>query len=171
MRSLSDTSSIGLQANEHGLLGDDSVAKRWEELGGNLVRLMRWMDSQEVWLKHGGEDELMSILNQLVELSESEVAVSAMHKPQMASVISELLAWVSSSRFFRLLEIMDRNSPNFVNRFALALGRVGGESSRFADLFFERVMVVHKGELLNKVFGENRTTAIAETIQTIRETR
>jgi len=158
-------------ALDGGLLDSAVVAQRWKDLGDSLARLMSWMDSQEVWLNKGGDEELDGVLNQLIELSEHESWVRDMHKPYMAAALAELLAWVASSRFFRLLEVMDRNSPNFVNRFALALGRVGGGSGRFADLFFERVMVVHRGELLGRVFGDNRTSAIAEAIRTIRETR
>lgn len=171
MDDLNDTlSSVGAVPGG-GLLDAAVVAQRWKESGDSLARLMTWMDSQEVWLSKGGDAELSGLLNQLIELSERESWVRDMHKPYMAAALAELLAWVASSRFFRLLEVMDRNSPNFVNRFALALGRIGGDAGRFADLFFERVMVVHRGELLGRVFGDNRTNAIAEAIRTIRETR
>ncbi|MNJ38006.1 hypothetical protein D3C77_328430 [compost metagenome] len=171
MNTLKDSVSSHEAALDRGVLDSAVVAQRWKEIGDSLARLMTWMDSQEVWLQEGGDEDLDTVLNQLIDLSERESWVREMHKPFMAAALAELLAWVASSRFFRLLEVMDRNSPNFVNRFALALGRVGGDAGRFADLFFERVMVVHRGELLGRVFGENRTNAIAETIRTIRETR
>lgn len=153
------------------LLDSEMVATRWLELGAALARLMTWMDSQEVWLNKQGDAELLSVLLQLISLSENPTAVREMHKPYVAGQLAQVLAWVETSRFFRLLEVMDRNSPNFVNRFVLALGRVGGEAGVYADLFFERVMVIHRSELLGRVFGGERTTSIAEAIRTIRETR
>lgn len=153
------------------LLDSEMVATRWRELGAALSRLMAWMDSQEVWLNQKGDQELLAVLVHLIALSENESAVREMHKPYVAGQLAQVLAWVESSRFFRLLEIMDRNSPNFVNRFVLALGRVGGEAGVYADLFFERVMVIHRSELLGRVFGGDRTSAIAEAIRTIRDTR
>lgn len=158
-------------ANGGGLLDSDNVAKRWLEVGDALARLMSWMDSQETWLSKKGDLELLDVLNQLITLSESADAVKEMQKPAVASQLACLLAWVETSRFFRLLELMDLKSPNFVNRLVLALGRVGGEAAVYADLFFERVMLIHKGELLGRVFGEGRTHSIAETIRIIRETR
>lgn len=154
-----------------GVLDPSTVAERWKEVGDSLVRLMAWMDNQEAWLSQEGDSELIGMLSHLISLSEHESWVREMHKPHIASALAELLAWVASSRFFRVLEVMDRNSPNFVNRLALALGRVGGESSRFADLFFERVMVVHRGELLGQVFGSKRAAGIADTVRAIRDTR
>lgn len=171
MNTLDESLSSHGAVLDGGVLDPVVVAQRWKDSGDSLARLMMWMDSQEAWLSNGGDAELNDVLNQLIELSEHESWVRDMHKPYMAAALAELLAWVASSRFFRLLEVMDRNSPNFVNRFALALGRIGGEAGRFADLFFERVMVVHRGELLGRVFGDSRTNAIAEAIRTIRETR
>ncbi len=153
------------------LLDSEMVATRWRELSAELARLMTWMDSQENWLQQKGDNELLEILHHLIALSENDDAVREMHKPYVAGQLAQVLAWVESSRFFRLLEVMDRNSPNFVNRFVLALGRVGGEAGVYADLFFERVMVIHRSELLGRVFGGHRTNAIAEAIRTIRETR
>jgi len=152
-----------------GVLDSENVAKRWQEIDESLARLMSWMDSKETWMRHDGDNSLLEILHHIIDLSESEDAVKEMHKPFLAGQLAHVLSWVQTSRFFRLLEVMDRNSPNFVNRFVLALGRVGGEASVYADLFFERVMLIHRGELLGRVFGENRTTAIAEAIRTIRE--
>jgi hypothetical protein len=152
-----------------GLLDGEAVAKRWKELGDSLARLMTWMDSQETWLREKGDTELIEVLHQLIELSENEDAVREMHKPHMAGNLAQILGWVETSLFFRLLEVMDLNSPNFVNRLVLALGRVGGDAGVYADLFFERIMLVHRGELLGRVFGESRTHSIAETIRTIRE--
>lgn len=156
---------------EPSVLDASVVAMRWQEVGASIARLMTWMDNQEAWLSQDGEAELIEMLNRLIELSEHESWVKDVHRPQNASALAELLAWVASSRFFRVLEVMDRNSPNFVNRLVLALGRVGGDSGRFADLFYERVLVVHRGELLGLVFGNSRSNAISETIRTIRDTR
>lgn len=152
-----------------GLLDSEAVAKRWQELGDSLARLMTWMDSQETWLREKGDSKLDEVLHNLIDLSEDQEAVREMHKPHMAASVAQLLGWVETSLFFRILEVMDGKSPNFVNRLVLALGRVGGEATVFADLFFERVMLVHRGELLGRVFGESRTKSIAETIRAIRE--
>lgn len=166
-----DQSSTRGSGAEPSVLDASVVATRWQEVGASIARLMTWMDNQEVWLSQGGEAELIEMLNRLIELSEQESWVKDVHKPQNASALAELLAWVTSSRFFRVLEVMDRNSPNFVNRLVLALGRVGGDPGRYVDLFYERVLVVHRGELLGLVFGNSRSSAITETIRTIRDTR
>lgn len=168
---VSEMEGLRMASETSELLDSEMVASRWRDLSEELARLMSWMDSQENWLKREGDHELLDVLHHLITLSEKDDAVREMHKPYVAGQLAQVLAWVESSRFFRLLEVMDRNSPNFVNRFVLALGRVGGEAGVYADLFFERVMVIHKSELLGRVFGGDRTSAIAEAIRTIRDTR
>lgn len=132
---------------------------------------MEWMDSQETWLQANGDNKLVETLAALIDLCDQDGASKHFQNLDVASSLSQLLAWVDASRFFRFLEIMDERMPNFVTRLVVSLGRLGGDRAIFADLFFERVMVVHKGELMAKLFDSRRTADISRTIQTIRETR
>ena len=154
-----------------GILDSAAVSQRWEALGKSLKALMEWMDSQETWIQENGDDKLVEALTALIELSGKEGAEKHFQSLDVASSLSQLLAWVDASRFFRFLEIMDERMPNFVNRLVMSLGRLGGERAVFADLFFERVTVVHKSELMTKLFDSNRAASISRTLQTIRETR
>lgn len=157
------------EAGYAALLSPEALSKRWDEIGASVSQLLSWMVSQEKWLKEGGDGELQAVLIQLVQLSESPAAAQQLHRPEIAGHIGQLLSWVDASRFFGALEVMDRNMPNFVNRFVLALGNVGGEANVVAaNLFFERVLVAQKAGLLDQVFGV-RTHQIAETIRAIQE--
>lgn len=154
-----------------GILDSAVVSQRWEALGKSLKALMAWMDSQETWIQASGDNKLVEALAALIELSGQEGAAKHFQNLDVASSLSQLLAWVDASRFFRFLEIMDERMPNFVNRLVVSLGRLGGDRAVFADLFFERVTVVHKSELMAKIFDSQRAASISRTLQTIRETR
>jgi len=64
--------------------------------------------------------------------------------------------------------MLDKRSPGIVSRLTLSLGRLGGESEVFAELFYERLMLIHRCELLAQVFSLKRSQAIANCIQVIK---
>jgi len=152
--------------NRH-LLESESIAERWSEVSASLSRLMNWMDSKEGWVV-GVDSEFLDLLAKVIERVEDPDFASRLQNGENASQVALIFATLHSSRFLRVLEMLDKRSPGIVSRLTLSLGRLGGESEVFAELFYERLMLIHRCELLAQVFSLKRSQAIANCIQVIK---
>jgi len=142
--------------------------KQWlEELSPAIARLTALMDSKETWVEEP-DHEFIDLLSQVAERVEQPEFVMAL-EGELSREVAQLFALLRSSRFLRLLEMFDRRSPGLASRLVFILGRLGGESQVYADLFCERLMVLHRFELLSSVFSVRRCQAITSAIRIIKE--
>ncbi|CAM5368913.1 hypothetical protein SSTU70S_05727 [Stutzerimonas stutzeri] len=149
-------------------LETSSIAARWSEVSASLARLVSWMDSRESWVVEPDE-EFLDLLAQVIDRVEQPAFASELENGDNAARLAEVFAVLHSSRFLRVLEMIDRRMPGLVSRLTLALGRLGGESELFANLFYERMLVIHRFELLGQVFSVKRCQSIADSIRLIKE--
>ena len=148
-------------------LESSSIAERWAEVSDHLARLMAWMDGREGWVVEL-DAEFLDLLSVLIDRVEDPGFARALEAGDQAARIAEVFAMLCSSRFLRVLEMIDKRSPHIVSRLTLSLGRLGGESQVFASLFYERLMVIHRCELLAQVFSPKRCQSIAKSISLIK---
>lgn len=152
------------------LLESDNIRERWLEISSSLSRLMQLMDSRERWVMEPDE-EFLDLLATMIEKTEHPSFAQALEGGENAARLAEVFAMLSSSRFLRVLEMIERRRPGLVSRLTLALGRLGGESEIFASLYYERLMVIHRYELLGQVFSLKRCQSIVESIRAVKGVR
>lgn len=150
-------------------LASNQVAAWWEEVSPALSRLTQWMESRESWIVEP-DDEFVSLLEQLVDRVSQPEFVQALES-SLAPEASELFAMLGSAQFLRLLDMIDRRVQGIVTRLVYVFGQLGGEAASFADLFFERLLVVHQCELLGQIFSPRRTESIASAVRMVCDTR
>lgn len=150
-------------------LASGHVATWWEEISPALSRLTQWMESRETWIVEP-DAEFLALLEQLVERVNQPEFVQAMES-SLAPEASELFAMLGSARFLRLLDMMDRRVQGIVTRLVYVFGQLGGDASAYANLFFERLLVVHRCELLGQIFSQRRTESIASAVRMVCDTR
>lgn len=150
-------------------LATEQVAAWWEEISPALRRLTQWMESRETWIVEP-DAEFLDLLEQLVERVNQPEFVQALES-SLAPEASELFAMLGSARFLRLLDMMDRRVQGIVTRLVYVFGQLGGDATAYADLFFERLLVVHKCELLGQIFSQRRTESIASAVRMVCDTR
>lgn len=155
---------------DRNLLERDRINSHWAEISTSLSRLLTWMDSRENWVAEP-EAELLELLNAVIARIDEQRFVREVEQGEGAAALSEVFATLHSSRFVRVLEMMDRRAPGIASRLTLAMGRLGGVPEAYANLFFERLMVMHKCELLGQIFSRDRSAKIAASVQMIQESR
>lgn len=156
-------------SNSH-LLSSEGIRDHWREVSETLTRLLFWMDSRETWVIEP-EAEVLSLLQSVVTEVQAPGFAKEIESGEGAAGFAELLSQLCSSRFVRILEMMDRRQPGIASRLTLALGQLGGESERYVALFYERLLMIHKCELLGQILSKGRSEAIAAHILLIRETQ
>lgn len=149
------------------LLTREAIADYWADVSGTLDRLMAWMDSRESWVVEP-DDEFIDLVARVIERVSDPAFAKGLDDGESTARLAEVFATLCSSRFLRVLEMFDKRSPGIVSRLTLLLGRIGGESEVFASLFYERLMVIHRCELLGQVFSPKRALGIADSIKVIR---
>lgn len=152
------------------LLERDGLDAHWKELSATLSRLLTWMDSREGWVSEPS-GEVLDLLLAVIEKTETPNFILGIERGAGAAALAEVFANLHSSRYLRVIEMMDRRVPGLASRLTLAMGRIGGIHEPYADLFFERLMAIHQSELLAQVFSVSRATKIEAAVRMIRESR
>lgn len=146
----------------------ESVASFWQGVSQVLARLLNEMDRREPWVIDQ-DDNVLDMIASLVERLEDSAFATEATKGDGVGRLAHVLALLQSSRFMRLLEMFDKRQPGMVSRLTLTLSMLGGESEVFAQLFYERLLAIHRAELLGQVFSVERGNRIAQDIEMIRE--
>jgi hypothetical protein len=154
------------QSRSH--LDDSEVSAYWRQISQSLSRLLDEMDHRDTWAIDS-DPAFLDLLSRLVELMENETFAASIERGDNAARMAEVLALLKTSRFMRVLEMFDKRQPGVVNRLVLALARLGGEGELFASLFYERLLNVHRAELLGQVFSVSRGERIAQDVQMVKE--
>ena len=147
-------------------LSSHEINSWWEQTSPAISRLTKWMDSKEDWVNEP-DDEFISLLSQVIEQVESPEFVMAI-EGDLSAEVAQLCAILSSSRFIRVLEMLDRRAPGIAARLVFVMARLGGENQIFADLYFERLKIFHRFELMSQVFSPQRCMAINSAIKIIK---
>lgn len=146
----------------------ESVASFWRGVSEVLAKLLGEMDRREPWATDQ-DDNVLVMMASLVERLEDTAFANEVARGEGAARLAHVFALLQSSRFMRLLEMFDKRQPGIVSRLTLALSVLGGESEAFALLFYERLLAIHRAELLGQVFSVARGNRIAQDIEMIRE--
>lgn len=147
-----------------------TIKERWQEVSAALARLMEWMDLREPWVAEP-DAEFLTLLFAVIDKAESPDFANKLEQGENTARMAEVLALMSSSRFLRVLEMLDRRNKGLLTRLTLGLGRLGGGARVFADLFYERLMLIHRAELLGQVLSPKRCQAIASSIALVQQVR
>lgn len=150
-------------------LGRSAVIEWWREASPAVARLAEWMDSRETWVIEP-DDEFIELLAQVVEQVDQPEFLVALES-ELSSELAQVFGILYTSRFLRLLEMFERRSPGIASRFVFIVGRLGGEMQVYSDLFCERLLVVHKMELLSSVVSPRRCQSIVSAIRILKESQ
>ncbi|MDH0959057.1 hypothetical protein EGJ86_19460 [Pseudomonas sp. o96-267] len=150
------------------LLDSASVQAHWDEVSAPLARLLRLMDSREPWALKP-DAEFIGLLDRFIERIEQPEFVLLLERGENALRLAEVFSVLHSSRFMRLIELCDRNQPGVVSRLLFAMGQLGGGSEIFAQLLYERLLAVHRCELLGQVISVERCQRIVDDIKLLQE--
>lgn len=149
-------------------LQEAAIAEYWANISESLKRLLDAMDAKETWAVDG-DAEFVQLLAKVAELMEDESFVRLLDRGENTARMAEALALTRSSRFMRLLEMFDKRQPGVVSRLVMSMARLGGEMEVFARLFYERLLTVHRAELLGQIFSVQRSQRIANDVNLVKE--
>lgn len=154
---------------EHGnRLEASVVGQYWESVSAALAGLLRLMDAREDWVAED-DPEFLSALERFADLTGDQRFAGQLVKPENTAAIAELFCTLDSSRLMRLLQMIDRRQPGFVTRIALAFRQLGGEGEAHANLFYERLSIINRFQLLRTIFSKERADRIAEDLPLLME--
>lgn len=145
-----------------------SVDTHWASISAPLSRLLRLMDSREPWAEEP-DDEFIELLDRFIERIEQPEFALVLERGENAQRLAEVFSVLHSSRFMRLIELFDRKQPGIVSRLLFAIGQLGGGSELFSQLLHERLLAVHRCELLGQVITVSRCQRIVEDIKLLKE--
>lgn len=145
-----------------------SVDAHWESVSAPLSRLLRLMDSREPWAEEPDE-EFIGLLDRFIDRIEQPEFALVLEKGENALRLAEVFSVLHSSRFMRLIELFDRKQPGIVSRLLFAIAQLGGGSELFSQLLHERLLAVHRCELLGQVISVARCQRIVEDIKLLQE--
>jgi len=154
------------QSAERQRLDKDEIQAHWAGVSEALARLLKLMDSREDWVVDE-DSEFLDLLVQLIGQVERSEFAALIEKGENAGRLAEVLAMLCSSRFMRVMEMMDRHQGGMVSRISLALNRLGGDAEAFAKLFYERLIVIHRHELLSQIFSVVRSQRLADDLELV----
>lgn len=149
-------------------LSEAGINEHWVQVSGVLARLVALMNSREPWVIPP-DDEFLELLDNLVERVADAEFAQTLDKGENASRVAEVFAVLSSSRFLRVAEIFERQQPGVLSRLIFSMAQLGGDAEVFVRLLHERLLTIHRTELLEQVFSAERSRRIIEDIQLIRE--
>ncbi|MBA1280238.1 hypothetical protein [Stutzerimonas stutzeri] len=141
-----------------------SVNAHWASVSAPLARLFELMDSREPWAEEP-DDEFVALLDRFIERIEQPEFALVLEKGENALRLAEVFSVLHSSRFMRLIELFDRKQPGIVSRLLFAIAQLGGGSELFSQLLHERLLAVHRCELLGQVVSVERTQRIVDDIK------
>lgn len=147
-------------------LSQSAIDAHWQSVSEALSRLLRLMDSREDWVAEP-ETEVLALLSQLLELLEDQQFAQRVLSPQKIGLLTQTLALLSTSRFMRVLEMADRRRPGLVSKLVMQMSSVGGTLAVEANLFYERLAVVMRGELLGQIFSAKRAERIRVDLEAL----
>lgn len=156
------------QASTASTMGKESVEAHWESVSGPLSRLLRLMDSREPWASDP-DDEFIELLERFIDRIEKPDFALMLERGENALRLAEVFSVLHSSRFMRLIELFDRKQPGVVSRLLFAMAQLGGTSELFSQLLHERLLAVHRCELLGQVISVARCQRIVEDIKLLQE--
>jgi hypothetical protein len=150
-------------------LGSASIRAHWEGVDAGLARLFSIMDSKEDWT--AGDDEFVGLLAQLVDMCDQEGFALSLETGDSAAKLSAIFALLCTSRFARVLVMIDRKAPGLIGRLILRMNSLGGEVAVFVELFYERLLVIKGCNLMGHIFNGERAARISESIGAIAAAR
>jgi len=153
-------------ATAHNELSPDGIAAWLEASSPAMAKLAAWMDGQEDWATEP-DDELLAMLGQLIDRVEDQAFVVEL-EGELSGPLGQILAFLHSSRFFKMIEQFERRSPGLASRLVFVLSRLGGNAKVFSDLACERLMIVHQNDLLTVIASPRRCNAIAKALKLVR---
>lgn len=150
-------------------LGQGEIRAWWQEASPAIARLTEWMDGREPWVVEP-DDDFIDLLGQVVAQVEQPEFVAALES-ELAAELVQVFGFLCSSRFLRMLGMFERRSPGIACRFVFIVGRLGGEMQVFSDLFCERLLLVHRVELLGEIVSPQRCQSIVSAIRLLKESQ
>jgi hypothetical protein len=159
----------GENARARQLLGTEELAEYWMGVSGPLGRLLAQMDDRDEGFTVDPDEALLELLLKFIELVEDSRFAEAFTSGQNIGNIAELLALLESSRFLRVVEMMERRHSGVVQRLINALSRLGGNAAKYSSLFYERLIIIQRNELLTLVFSAERSKRIFSDIQLVKQ--
>ncbi|MCF6783409.1 hypothetical protein [Stutzerimonas stutzeri] len=144
-----------------------SVEAHWAEVSAPLARLFQLMDSREPWAEEP-DDEFVALLDRFIDRIEHAEFALVLERGENALRLAEVFSVLHSSRFMRLIELFDRKQPGIVSRLLFAIAQLGGASELFSQLLHERLLAVHRCELLGQVVSVERAQRIADDIKLLK---
>jgi len=156
------------QASPLNTMNKASVEAHWETASAPLSRLLRLMDSREPWAEEPDE-EFIELLERFIERIEKPEFALMLERGENALRLAEVFSVLHSSRFMRLIELFDRKQPGIVSRLLFAMAQLGGGSELFSQLLHERLLAVHRCELLGQVISVARCQRIVDDIKLLQE--
>lgn len=151
------------------LLGSEELAAYWKGVSGPLGRLLAEMDHRDQGYTVEPDEALLELLLKFIEMVEDSRFAEAFTSSQNIGSIAELFALLGSSRFLRVIDMMDRRHSGVVLRLINALSRLGGVAAKHSDLFYERLLIIQRNELLALIFSPERAKRILNDIVLVRQ--
>lgn len=145
-----------------------SVDAHWAAVSAPLSRLLQLMDGRESWAEEP-DDEFVALLDRFIDRIEQPEFALVLERGENALRLAEVFSVLHSSRFMRLIELFDRKQPGIVSRLLFAIAQLGGASELFSQLLHERLLAVHRCELLGQVVSVERCQRIVEDIKLLQE--
>lgn len=136
------------------------VSEYWKKTDPRLARVLGVMENVEHWTV----DDVESVAVGLTEMGKKMDKTS---KRALASLSEELIyvmAYISSSKFFRMIKWMDESHPGLSVHFIMEARQMQQEWTP-ARLMVDRIQTINSLQLMGRVFAPSRTRLIAELLK------
>ncbi len=147
-------------------LDTGALQEHWDGVSSTLSRLLSVMDSKDEWASDE-DPEFLDLLGQLVDCCESPSFARSMQSGANAANLASVFALLCTSRFARVLEMIERQQAGLVSQLILGMSQIGGDVRVWVDLFCERLTVIHRFDLMGQIFSASRAKRIAQDIELI----
>lgn len=131
------------------------VTDFWKKTDPRMSKILSIMENVEHWVA----DDSEAVNNAICEMGKK---LNGTSKKTLASITEELvfmMAYMGSSKFFRLLKWMDETHPGLSVHYIMEAKNLQEEWAP-AKLMVDRVQTVNSLQLMGKVFAPSRTRLI-----------
>ncbi len=136
------------------------VNEYWKKTDPRLHRILNVMENVEHWTM----DDIQSVDAALTEFGKKMDKTSKRTLATLSEEIINLMGYISSGKFFRLIKWMDESHPGLSVHFIMEARQLQQDWSP-ARLMLDRIQTIHSLQLMGKVFAPSRTRLIAELLK------
>ena len=136
------------------------VTEYWKKADTRLARIFAVMENVEYWVV----DDVESVSQGLSDLGKR---IDKTSKRTLASLSEELIflmAYIASSKFFRMVKWMDETHPGLSVHYIMEARQMQQDWAP-AKLMVDRIQTINSLHLMGKVFAPSRTRLIAELLK------